>query len=130
MVSQNEIPAERQVVVNIQYLVEEHSEDKVIAVRFPALGLTAYGETENEAVHDLKQLFNKFVHTYRNAGLLEEVLNRAGVEWWWRGQYPADRPEVEDTNVSGPTPASLRVIHQKAWHPIDNKSGRDSAVAA
>ena len=89
---------ERQVVVNIGCIIQHHSEDNVFAARFKQLGLTGYGDTEEEAVDSFKRLFNRFVRIHRTSGKLEEVLNRSQVEWHWRDQYPDDRPAVEDTN--------------------------------
>ena len=90
--------SERQVVVNISCIIQHHSEDNVFAARFKQLGLTGYGDTEEEAVDNCKRLFNRFIRTYRATGKLAEVLNRATVEWHWRDEYPDDRPAFEDTN--------------------------------
>ena len=89
---------ERQVVVNIRCTIQTHKDDGVFAARFPQLGLSAFGNTEEEAIESSKRLFNRFINTYRSAGRLDEVLNLAGVEWHWREEYPEDRPAFEDTN--------------------------------
>ena len=90
--------SERQVVVNVRYVTQQHKDDGVFAARFPQLGLSAFGGTEEEAIENSKRLFNRFINTYRSVGKLEEVLNSADVEWHWRDEYPADRPEFEDTD--------------------------------
>ena len=90
--------SERQVVVNVRCVIQQHKDDGVFAARFPQLGLSAFGETEDEAIVSSKRLFNRFINTYRSVGKLEEVLNSANVEWYWLDEYPGDRPAFEDTN--------------------------------
>ena len=51
------------------------------ACRFIALGLTARGETTITAFERCSQLFDKFVESYSSVGLLEDRLNRAGLDW-------------------------------------------------
>jgi hypothetical protein len=122
---------EQQVVVNGQYLVYEHSTDKVIAVRFPVFGLTAYGDSVEEAVDNFKQLFNRFIRTYREVGMLEDILGRSGVEWWPRDAYPDDRLPFEDTNpVAPPQPPVSRLLAQRSWLSVGKESTRNFAVAA
>ena len=75
---------ERQVVVHTICTIERHREDNVFAARLRQLGLTAYGDTEEEAVAGCEKLLQRFVNAYQGNGKLEEVLNRSGVEWHWR----------------------------------------------
>ncbi len=120
-----------QVVVNIKCRVQVHSEDKVFAMRFSPLGLTAYGDDEEEAMSNFKQLFNRFIRTYREKGKLEQILNRSGVEWWWIDQYPDDRPGFEDTNSHAQEPDPLCEGHsEQAWHTVGLMANRDFAIAA
>ena len=90
--------SERQVVVNVRCVTQQHKDDGVFAARFPQLGLSAFGETEEEAIENSKRLFNRFINTYRSVGKLHEVLDSAEVEWHWRDEYPSDRPAFEDTD--------------------------------
>ncbi len=86
-------------VVVIEPVVTLYSEGLGIhAARFRRLGLSACGHTQEEALENLKRLFNTFVHACREAGTLEERLDYAGVTWHWADQYPEDGPEYEDTN--------------------------------
>ena len=110
---------ESQVVVIVRYSVHVHSVDKVTAVRFRPLGLTAYGDTEEEAMGNFKELFNRFIRAYREKGKLEQVLNLSGVEWWWREEYPEDRSELEGANVAPSQRWSdLQAVFQHSWEAL------------
>lgn len=89
---------ERLVVVLTPMSVFHHTEREIVAARLETLGLTAYGQDESEAIRACKELFNKFVHSYRDRGEIEERLNQVGVEWYWADEYPDGRPSFEDTN--------------------------------
>lgn len=125
---------EPQVVVNIKHRVYKHSKDEVLSVRCAALGLTAYGDSEAEAVGNFKQLFNRFINTYREKGRLKEVLNQSGVEWWWRNDYPADHPTFEETNSSAHGTSKCRLellaMRQQEWEKLNEEQTRDFAIAA
>lgn len=82
------------------------SPSPVVAARFEQLGLTAYGNSKEEAVTSLKKMFNKFIHAYRSEGQLEQRLNQLGVEWCWAKDYPTESQPFEDTN-----PGAARVGH-------------------
>ena len=79
-----------------------HRQGDIVAARFEPLGLTAYGDTDDEAIEALKGLFNKFVAVSREEGRLEQRLLHSGVEWYWEDEYPANKPSFEDTNLSVP----------------------------
>ena len=83
---------DRQVVINTKCTIQRHRQDNVFSARLRQLGLTAYGDTEEEAVDDCKKLLSRFVNAYQGNGKLEEVLNRSGVEWHWRDQHPTGGP--------------------------------------
>ena len=93
--------AEELAVVMVTEEVYRH-EDGVVAARFDSLCLTAYGRTEEEASANLRKLFNREIHYYREKGALEQFLSmmreKTGVEWYWASDYPDDRPDYEDTN--------------------------------
>ena len=86
------------VVVNLKCLMQVHKDDHLVAARCVELGLTAYSYEREEAVANFKQLFNRCIRAYRDRGILEEVLGRSGLEWWYASEYPSDRPPYEDTN--------------------------------
>ena len=90
--------ADRLVVVVTRATVVKLEDREVYAARFRKLGLTAYGDSYNDALNKLKHMFNRFVHLHRNAGLLVERLNRAGVEWSWADEYPGGPDSYENTN--------------------------------
>ena len=57
----------------------QHKESDLSAARCKALGLTAYGNTEEEAFEALNELVHKFVRTYLELGQLEDRLEQAGI---------------------------------------------------
>ena len=129
---------EPEVVVRIKCNVFEHDGDGVVSVRFAPFGLTAYGDTEEEAVTEFKKLFNRFITAYRQKGILENVLTRSAVDWSWKMEYKGEWGEHEDTEPDDPGNAALGIeilsamdMYQKAWQ----KKGhdvfvRDFAIAA
>lgn len=87
---------DRKVIVDIKCVIQQHSRDGVFAARFPALGLTGYGATEDEAINSFKVLYKEFINAYRSKGRLSDILNRAGVNWWWVDEPPPEHShEVE-----------------------------------
>ena len=50
-----------------------------MAARCRALGLTAYGHTEEEAFKALQNLVHKFMSSYSETGQLEKRLEQAGI---------------------------------------------------
>jgi hypothetical protein len=90
---------DRKVVVITKLEFLQHPEREVSAVRFRPLGLTAYGRTDGQALASFKQLFNKFVRSYRENGQLKDRLEQFGVEWYWLDEYPDGKPRYEDTSA-------------------------------
>ena len=88
----------QQVVVQVKCRIERHEQSGFFAARISELGLTGYGPSENDAIEDCKLIFRRFIHAYRNAGNLDSVLTRAGVEWYPRDEYPMNSLVPEDTN--------------------------------
>ena len=106
------------VIVKVPLNIARHIEKELVAARFLELGLTAYGRTESEAVLSLKRLFNKFIHTYREWGTLEERLECLGVEWYWGYEYPSDGPPYEDTNDLFETWTNLKGVNYTQALPM------------
>ena len=97
---------EREVVVLVSLTLQKHREREVVAARLKELGLTAYGDTGEEARDAVKALFNKFINEYRDSGLLAKRLDHVGVDWYWRDEYPeSSGPTVEDTSQISTTAA-------------------------
>ena len=121
---------EPSVVVEIKYKVFEHATDGVISVRFAPFGLTAYGDTKEEAVDEFKKLVNRFITAYREKGNLEEMLSRSAVEWSWEKDYTR---EYEHTEAKSSAAKILGMIdvYQKEWHqkPVGSPE-REFAIAA
>ena len=59
---------DRTIIVDIKCVIEHHNKDGVFAARFPALGLTGYGATEDEAINSFKRLYKEFINAYRKQG--------------------------------------------------------------
>ena len=125
---------EPSVVVEIKCKVFEHANDGVIAVRFAPFGLTAYGNTKEEAIDEFKKLLNRFITAYREKGNLEEVLGRSAVKWAWEKDYTR---EYEHTGAqsSVPTPAAKPLgmidVYQREWlERLVGSPEREFAVAA
>ena len=117
------------IVTDIQLDFYHHVTEKMVAARFPKLHLTAYGDTEGSAKHDFKKLFNTFVHVLRERGLLEDRLNKAGVNWLWADECSGDLPEYEDTNQLRDPPKGVRgtALPGASWLPSE---ARDPPLAA
>ena len=93
----------RRVVVTVEEELSRHEASGTVAARYDALGLTAYGTTEDEAAAELRRLFGRDVDYYREKGLLERRLDLLGVEWCWADEYPAGGPPYEDAgSVAAP----------------------------
>ncbi len=63
----------------------EPEAETVYASRYPQLGLTAYGSSENEADDMLKNLLEVFTNCLLDKGLLVQRLERASIRWFRRG---------------------------------------------
>lgn len=100
------------VVVLLTPSVYCHGESGVHAARFEKLGLSAYGNSEDEAMQTLKRLFNKFVRTYRASGQLEIRLKQANVEWYLASKFEG---EYEDTSETLPKRAGALNV---SWTPV------------
>ena len=92
--------SDRIVVVLTPMSFYRHRSRDVFAARFNALGLTAYGYSKDESAAACKKLFNKFIHGHRERGTLVDILNRCDVEWYWEDEYPADKPDYDNTNLA------------------------------
>lgn len=69
------------VTINIKQSLTKHTKDNLYISRYNVFGLTAYGKTPKESSDNCDKLMNRFVNTYKEYNKLEDVLNRAKVEW-------------------------------------------------
>ena len=92
----------REVVVKTALSIEERGDGRVFAARLKELGLTAYGQSPAEAKSKVKRQFNTLINEYRKLGLLEQRLNRVGVEWRWRDEYSDENAPIEETAPDSP----------------------------
>ncbi len=69
----------------VNYVIEHHRADGLSAARLPALGLTGYGETKEEALRSCRSLYGTFVRAYPSRNMFPSVLDRAGVKWAYTG---------------------------------------------
>ena len=111
------------VIVVVKEELYTHRASGVVAARYCSMGLTAYGDTTDDASNKLKKMFNQEVNYYREKGLLSDRLERLGVEWYWEDEYPSDRPAYENTDeyVSEESSASPRfheVLHE-TFHRLE-----------
>ena len=83
------------VVVMLEPTYLQNRENGLFAARFRSLGLTAYGDTREDALAALKSLFSFFVDKHREGGTLESFLTKAGVEWYPEENYPREKGHVE-----------------------------------
>ena len=73
-------------IIETGYVIQKHNRDGVFAARLPALGLTGYGKTEEEARNSCDNLYETFIQTHIEKETLTKVLGRAGVRWNWSDQ--------------------------------------------
>ena len=117
------------VAVNICCSIRFDEEEDNFVAHFTDLGLVARGYTEEEAINNCKQLFNKYVRSYRQYGQLEKRLNQSGAKWWWLEEYPVDSPEPENTDLlmsNHPTDPKREIYTMNAL----TEKPREFAVAA
>ena len=112
------------VVVTSSLDLYKGSSKPYIVARLVDLGLTAYGDTEEECMDALKRLFNKFIHTYRENGQLVKRLNQAGVDWQWEKDYPTDAPSYENTNAVGNSCIATELPTDKDLLGSNNRENR------
>lgn len=117
------------VVVTIRCSTRYDEENENFVAHFTDLGLVARGHTEDEAVTNCKQLFNKLVNSYRRYGGLAERLDRSGADWWWESDYPTTAPVAENTDL---LMSEIREIsaHDTLHEELLVPSPREFAMAA
>ncbi len=89
---------ENRVVVSFQALTTYHEKGRLFASRFPEMGITAYGDTLDEALREMKLSFNAYIHELRKRGILEATLDRLGITWEWEPEYAETGSAYEDTD--------------------------------
>ena len=97
-----------------------HTVERMFAARIRELGLTAYGDTEEEAVEKVKRMFATYVYAHRKQGTLENCLEHSGLQWWWEKNYPGPLPieRVSRENATGVTPMPTHRTVVRAWGPV------------
>ena len=118
-------------VVVISPLSLAHSEaEGIYAARFGELGLTSFGKTPEDAITKVKRMFNAFIHSCREFGLLESTLDRLGVQWHWADEYPDDGPEYENTNETAPADSAQALATYDAEEWVEQAANHHLAAAA
>ncbi len=105
------------VVVLLAPVYLHNSESAIFAARFRSLGLTAYGDTREEALAVLKRLFSFFVRKRREDGTLESFLDKSGVEWYPEERYPQGKGPVEYMDGSHYVPQTDKSQAVGGWVP-------------
>jgi len=65
------------------------------SARVRLMGVTAYGDTQDEAYHKVKRMVASVVRAHRSCGDLEKWLDTIQVKWWRESDYEGPLP-VED----------------------------------
>ena len=104
-------------VTQLVHLV--HKDGKHFVTRIPALGLTAYGDSDAESTKKVKHMFAAFVVAHRKNGSLVERLNKSKLEWYWKKDYKGNSP-VELISIDGTI--TIKVlnpeINESPWRNI------------
>jgi hypothetical protein len=109
------ISEERKVIAMISPLYLHNKETDTFAARITPLGLTAYGNSQDEATRKVKRMFASAVAAHRSKGDLEDWLSESGLEWHWLDEYDGDTP-VEDAWVTGERqPKFARDLNPVRW---------------
>lgn len=123
---------EGRVVVRSAVTMMRNEEHGVFSASFEEMGVTGFGKTPDEALHELKMVFRTYIRACREHGLLEKNLNRLGVDWAWESEYPG---EYEDTD---PVPASdeepwqriqKRILTSATWNLMAPTDSADAMAA-
>ena len=123
-------------VVVVSSVTMSHNETEgLFAASFAEMGLTGFGNTPDEARHNLKMVFRTFIRACREHGVLEKALNRLEVQWGWEKDHPSDGPEYEDTDDTPWTAGALEgVLNSAVWSPGEQvqaiAANNDLAMAA
>ena len=88
----------------------------------PDLGITAYGQSKDEAIQNTKKLFAYTVRAYRKIGFLGEWLDQSDVKWDWEPHYSGER-EPEDVSVEEVPPRSAHHHQSKKIEIPDDAFG-------
>ena len=69
--------------VFVEYSLELYTNNRnnIVAAYSPHLGLTGYGESDDEAVSSFEEVLSVFVKLSQQMGCLEDNLNRVDVQW-------------------------------------------------
>lgn len=67
----------------------------VFAARIRELGLTAYGDTRDEAEKKVQRMFASKVSAHRACDSLDEWLDRSGLSWCWESEYVGRLPAID-----------------------------------
>ena len=103
----------QQLVVVATPLERKHTRDnKIFVCRMRELGLTAYGNTPEEAETKVKRMFATWVGLNRESGTLESCLNESKLSWWHENNYDGATP-YEVILVEG----GVKVVNPKKKPP-------------
>ena len=95
--------AEGRVVVLVTPDNLRESRTGIHAARVPQLGLTAYGDSVDEALRKLKRMYASAVEAHRQCGTLTKWLDDSGLTWCHEHEYTGLIP-IEDAKASGGKP--------------------------
>jgi len=97
------------VVVVVTPLLLTNAKTGMHAARILELGLTAYGQTAEEALRKVKRMFAASVKAHRELGTLADWLNRSELKWSsvedYAGPLPVENAEHSNFQVIASPPA-------------------------
>ncbi len=83
---------QQSVVVFANLERKQTTDNKVFVARIRALGLTAYGDSRENAMLRLRKLFSTYVDLHRKEGTLVERLEKSKLTWCYEGEYDGNEP--------------------------------------
>ena len=114
----------RKVVVVVEPTYHKNAETEEVAASFEAMGLTAFGMTEEVALAELKKVFVLDIQFNRKKNQLAEHLERLGVQWSWADEFSDEYEETSLESVPVREPPSA----VRSWRRLRDESGLKMAA--
>ncbi len=116
----------RERIVQLNCTSQTHKQKGWVAMRCPSLGLSAYGSTSQEATERFHALLSHCITTYSRMGILDDVLARARVEWWWQEDYPHGALPPIDVSIAleSITDVADMEMFERVWESLGDEEAR------
>ena len=89
-----DIDDNRKVVILVSPTLEYVESVRRHAARIKGMGLTGYGDNDEQALKKVRLMLSSWVNAHRMNNDLVEWLDRSGVEWYWDDEFQGDRADV------------------------------------